>query len=192
MVRRAIFVLAATMLVSLAVPALPASAGGGCHDGVTTGAGDTVDLKDLCFFPTTLHVDPGNAVTFVNYDATTHNVTANGWGNFEGMQQGDTFRVTFAEAGIYPYACMYHPGMTGAIVVGNGTGAGNGEAVTVTSYDLPAPSPEAGLAEANPQAPETTGSSAVGWVAGGGIGLGLGVAAGLLLRRRPGSAPPAV
>jgi hypothetical protein len=33
------------------------------------------------------------------------------------MEQGDRFSVSFDEEGVYPFACTYHPGMTGAIVV---------------------------------------------------------------------------
>ena len=183
MVRRALFVLAATLLGGLAVPAQPALAGGGCHTGVTTGSGDTVEMVEACFTPTTLRIDAGDTVTFVNTDPLTHNIAATGWGNFDGMNQGDVFRATFSASGIYPYACMYHPGMTGAIVVGNGTGAGNGEAVTVAAFEPPVPSPEVAIA-AEPTIP-ATGSATVGWVAGGAIGLGIGLAAGFTVRRRP-------
>ena len=82
MARRTLFVLAATFLAALALPAV-AIAGGGCHDGATTGEGDIVEMKDACFRPSTLQIDPGDTVTFVNRDAMTHNVTAMGWGQFE-------------------------------------------------------------------------------------------------------------
>ncbi len=186
MARRTFLVLAAAVLGLVALPAASALAGGGCHTGdtgATTGTGDTVEMVGACFTPTTLRIDPGDTVTFVNTDPLTHNISATGWGNFDGMNQGDVFRATFSASGIYPYACMYHPGMTGAIVVGNGTGAGNGETVTVASYEPPTPSPEAAVAAADPPTPET-GSEALGWVAGGAIGLCIGLAAGLVARRR--------
>jgi plastocyanin len=185
MARRSLFVLAAGMLGSLLLPAPAAVAGGGCHGGATTGRGDTVEMRDACFTPSTLWIDPGDTVTFVNQDPLTHNISATGWGNFDVMNQGDLFRATFSAPGIYPYACMYHPGMTGAIVVGDGTGAGNGDAVTVAADQPSSPSLDAALAAAEPQAPLATGSSGVGWVAGGAIGLGLGLAAGFAVRRRP-------
>ena len=34
--------------------------------------------------------------------------------------------MSFDEAGTYPFACSYHPGMTGAIVVGDGKGVAGG------------------------------------------------------------------
>jgi len=30
----------------------------------------------------------------------------------------------FVRSGVYPYVCTYHPGMVGAVVVGDGTGLG--------------------------------------------------------------------
>lgn len=185
MARRTLFVLAATLFASLALPTVSAIAGGGCHDGATMGEGDTVEMKDACFRPSTLRIDPGDTVTFVNRDAMTHNVTAMGWGQFEDMNQGDAFRATFEESGVYAFACQYHPGMTGAIVVGDGIGAGNGESVTVASYRPPGASDSQVLAS-GPVSNEAS-SGSVGWVAGGAIGLALGLAGGLLVRRRGGA-----
>ena len=47
------------------------------------------------------------------------------------MLPGDTFTVSFDDAGIYPFSCSYHMGMSGAIVVGDGKGAGTGETISV-------------------------------------------------------------
>ncbi len=122
-----------TVVVLAAVVGMPgvASAGGGCHGGVTendaTGQEDaTIEMVDACFTATVTTVDPGAPVTFVNMDEFVHNVGGNQWGHFEDLHGGDTFRVSFDEAGTYPFACSYHPGMTGAIVVGDGKGAGSG------------------------------------------------------------------
>lgn len=187
MARRTMFVLAATFLAALALPAV-AIAGGGCHDGATTGEGDIVEMKDACFRPSTLKIDPGDTVTFVNRDAMTHNVTAMGWGQFEDMNRGDAYRATFEESGVYPYACQWHPGMTGAILVGDGTGAGGGEAVIsggVAPYQPPADQDAQVLASQ----PVSNGSStsAVGWIAGAAIGLAVGLGGGLIVRRRGGA-----
>lgn len=185
MARRTLFVLAATIL--LAALALPAVAGGGsCHLEPTTGSGDTVEMKDACFGPSALHVDPGDEVTFVNRDTHyTHNVSANGWGYLDDLDRGGAFQATFEESGVYPFACMYHPGMTGVIVVGDGMGAGNGEAVTVAPYRPPTDPESQALASG----PVSNGASTapVGWVAGGAIGLAVGLAGGLLVRRRGGA-----
>jgi plastocyanin len=151
----------------------PALAGGGCHAGLTEGEGDTVAMSKACFRPGILRVDPGAQIRFVNKDPLAHNVTANGWGFFEDMEEGDAFRATFGESGIYPFACTYHPGMTGAIVVGDGIGAGSGELVRVY---------EEASTTARPAS--STEGSGLGWLAAGAGGVLLGVGVMLLIRRR--------
>ncbi len=93
-----------------------ASAGGGCHSGVTEGYGTRIEMIDACFTPTTLFAEPGETITFVSRDADAHNMTANAWGHFDDMHEGERFTTSFKTDGIYAYACTYHPGMTGAIV----------------------------------------------------------------------------
>jgi plastocyanin len=172
-----LFVIAATVLAALAVPAIPASAGGGgCHGDATTGDGDTVEIADGCFGPTTLKVDPGDTVTFVNLDPYAHNVSAVGWGHLNDLNQGDSFQTTFAKAGVYPFACQYHPGMVGAIVVGNGKALAGGAPV-VSETDTGAE-----VAPASPTESSST-SATTGWLAGGAIGVAAGLAIGLIARR---------
>ena len=176
--------LAAAIVMGSTVWAVPASAGGGCHrERPTEGEGDTVTMSKLCFDPGVLRVDPGTEVRFVNKDPLTHNVTATGWGYFGDLNEGDAFRATFDEAGVYPFACTYHPGMTGAIVVGDGIGAGSGVTVGALS--------EASTASDERRAPATVtsgSSSALGWAVGGAGGFVLGGASALFLRRRRGAA----
>ncbi len=183
MARRTLAVLMIAVLGVILIPPTTVLAGGGCHDGATTGSGTEVDMIGACFTPTTLRISPGDTVKFVNRDDFVHMVGGIGWGHFEDLQAGDTFTTTFEQAGIYPYACIYHPGMTGAIVVGNGTGAGNGAAVTAAS---PAAAIQVQAVGAE------TDDARGGWLVAGGIGLVLGLAAGLLLRRRRAPAPDGV
>ncbi len=187
MLRRAAVVAAATLIPSLVLLPRPASAGAGCYAGPTQGTGDTVRLADMCPSPSILRIEPGTTVTFVNDDPMVHNVIGLGlqWGHPKDLQPGHAFTETFTKPGIYPYACWYHWGMVGAIVVGAGTGAGNG--ATVTEGTAPAASPVA-AALANEPAPERTGSNAVGWIVAGAVGLALGGLAGSTLRRRRESA----
>jgi plastocyanin len=133
--------LIAAVVMGSTIWTVPASAGGGCHqESLTEGDGDTVAMSEACFDPGVLRVDPGTEVTFVNQDPMTHNVSATGWGFFGEMNKGDTFQATFDDEGVFPFACTYHPGMTGAIVVGDGLGAGSG----VTSTSSPTTSSRAG------------------------------------------------
>jgi len=186
MTRRSAIVITVAFLTVLIVPAIPAGAGGGCHAGVTQGEGDTVELVDACFTPTTLQIQPGDTVTFVNKDPFTHNVIGSAWGHPEDLSQGEAFTATFDEPGVYPWACWYHPGMTGAIVVGDGTGVGNGESVSVASFGQPEPSPVIEVRTLTEQASSTP--TVTGWVAGTVIGVGIGLGIGVLVRRRTRSA----
>lgn len=177
MARRMLLVIAATALAASAVPAVPAFAGGGgCHGDATTGEGDTVEIADGCFGPTTLKVDPGDTVTFVNLDSYPHNVSARAWGHLDDLNEGDSFQTTFAEAGVYPFACQYHPAMVGAIVVGDETALAGGTPV-VSETD------SATELEAASSAEPSSSSATTGWVAGGAIGIAAGLAIGLIARR---------
>ena len=113
-------------LVALAlVPGVAgASGGGGCGGPVTDGAGAAVEIEDFCFGPTILRVAPGESVTFVNLDRSPHTVLgANAtWGGYDALKKGHEATYAFAEAGVFPYVCTWHPGMVGAIVVGDGAG----------------------------------------------------------------------
>jgi plastocyanin len=178
--------LVAGMVVAglLAPGAGPAQAGGGCHRALTQGEGDTVAMVKACFTPSILRVDPGTEVTFVNKDPIVHNVSANGWGQYEDMFEGDVFTATFGEEGVYPFACNYHAGMTGAVVVGDGTGAGSGASVMGPSALTEAQTAalDGGETVARRESAGST-SAAGGWIGGGFAGLILGAGLALVWRR---------
>ena len=103
-----------------------ASAGGGCHSAPTAVRGDTVEVADLCFVSTVLYVKPGTEVTWTNRDPIAHDVVGVGdtWGDpGRTLFRGDHLSYRFDEEGVFPYACWIHPGMVGAIVVGDGVGS---------------------------------------------------------------------
>lgn len=180
MLRRILLALAVSALAFVAP--VPAVAGGGCHEEPTSGTGDAVKMVGACFTPTTLEVEPGTTVSFVNHDPIPHNVSAAGWGRLEDLSEGDSFTATFAEAGIYPYACTYHPGMTGAIVVGGRaapTKTGEGDVTALGAAGA------AGSVHPLPAASASSGSGGP-WseLAAGAIGLAAGLALGWAVRRR--------
>jgi plastocyanin len=111
-----------------AVPAIPAGAsgGGGCGSAVSEAAGDNVAIRQFCFEPTVLVVPAGSEVSFTNEDPVPHNVLgANAtWGTFARMGEGKTRTYTFTEPGVYPFVCTWHPGMVGALLVGDRAGSG--------------------------------------------------------------------
>lgn len=141
-----------------------ASAGGGCHSGVTEGRGTRIEMVDACFTPTTLFAEAGEVITFVNRDDFAHNITANDWGRFDDLGLGDRYSTSFKTDGIYAYACTYHPGMSGSIVIGEGASGADVAAQPVAASAVP-----------------TSGGD--GWVAAGAIGLLVGAAAGAGLAR---------
>lgn len=107
-------------LLLLAVGGMPASAGGGgCFGPMTQGTGTTIELRQICFSPTVLAVQPGTTVTWINRDNLRHNVGGNFevWQTIETLESGQSFSRTFPVAGVFPYACTLHYGMTGAVVV---------------------------------------------------------------------------
>jgi hypothetical protein len=69
-----------------------------------------------------LYAEPGQAVTFSNLDPVRHNVLgANAtWGSFKTLREGQASEYSFDEPGVYPSVCAWHPGMVGAVVVGDG------------------------------------------------------------------------
>jgi plastocyanin len=121
--RLRLFLVLSVGLVFALLPAVPARAGGGCHVAQTMDvAGKHVDLKQLCFVQTVLRVKSGQPVTWTNSDSTGHTVTGVGgsWGSYDTILPGNSVTYRFSKAGIFPYFCLLHPGMVGAIVVGNG------------------------------------------------------------------------
>lgn len=100
--------------------------GGGCHEPFNDGSGTQVDLKGNCMITTVLHVQTGDIVTFTNRDEVQHTVTgANGsWGSAEPLGAQQSVTQTFTKNGVYPYFCYLHPGMVGAIVVGDASRPG--------------------------------------------------------------------
>lgn len=117
-----LLLLSAVVGVFVAVPSA-ASAGGGCHRTLDGGApaeatGNEVHLDRNCMSPAVLRTAAGSTVTFVNQDPVVHNIT---WpGVYEDLDPSEKFTHRFASPGTYPYACTLHPGMTGAVVVGDG------------------------------------------------------------------------
>jgi plastocyanin len=156
------------------VQASPVQAGGGCFGGATNGTGTTVEMTHMCFTPTVLRIKPGDSVTFINRDQMQHTVTGTAglFGSYDVMAPGASATHQFATNGVYAYACILHPGMTGAVVVGDGTGPGlaAGAAPVVVSH---AQAPAAAAKPAAPAAPQPPWALliAVALLAGAGLGF---------------------
>jgi plastocyanin len=146
--RRFLTLLALSAFASALLVVSPslAGAGGFCTSGAFTDmrsgtkAGATVVLANSCFTPTILRIDPGEEVTFTNSDSTVHMLGGvnNIFGNLHNeLTVGDSVRYTFRDEGVFPYLCILHPGMAGAIVVGDGEGKNVPKASIVESAVLP-------------------------------------------------------
>lgn len=93
--------------------------------GDTTGATDSggnraaqVVMRNTAFDPATVTVNAGDTVTWVNEDATKHDVVAdNGEFTSNLLDTGQAFSFTFSQAGTYRYHCSVHSGMNGTVIV---------------------------------------------------------------------------
>ena len=192
MSRRFMMILAALGLLALAWAAPPlVVAGDPCFHEMdnrpapTTGAIVQISLGDCVFLPTVSHVAVGTTVTWRNNSSQEHEVLgANlSWGaHGKLLAMGDQIGWTFEQPGIYPYSCMIHPGMTGAIVVGDGGSADAAGAPAGPAGDAAEPADAAPAATA-----ATTGSGVSGAVVvAGTVGVAFGLfgLAALAARRR--------
>jgi len=179
-----LFMLALAAAALIAVPAVT-FAGDPCFHAFdnrpapSNGATSQVVLGDCVFTPTVNHVPVGTTVIWKNASIQAHEIVGSNmtWGAHDKLlEPGDTIGWSFATAGVYAYSCMIHPGMSGAIVVGDASVAGAG------ADDVSAAS-STEAADADDEASGGgTAVAAVGIAAGaGGLGLGLLLAR---LRRR--------
>jgi plastocyanin len=207
MSRRVLF-LSATLGLLLAgsLASVPtALGGGGCHaelTGDSHGDGATSVVRmDVCSFePTVARVPVGAEVTFLNTAGFDHVVLGRGqtWGRGDNLRPGESLVQRFGEAGVFPYSCPLHPGMVGAIVVGDANTPPAAMGATVDEAGAPAAAIEAAAADdATPGEGAPTAAGPMDPIAVVGLGglagaavlaLGLGV---LAVRRRPGTDPAA-
>ena len=102
------------------------SAGDPCYHNfempkATTAAATTIALEPCAFTPTLTSVPIGATVTFKNPSQFTHLITGANqeWGSRDAeIAPGAAVTYTFDKAGVFPYACALHRGMSGVIVVG--------------------------------------------------------------------------
>jgi plastocyanin len=161
-----------------------ALAGGGCHQNVGAepqeGNATVVKIDGCTFAPAVTRVPIGAQVRFLNTSPQFHDVTGrNGeWGS-DTLQDGQSFSMRFAAAGLYPYSCSLHPGMAGVVIVGSPVAAA-APAPVADAADI------APVSATAPAAPTPTDNSPVPYLAAGGLGLlaGVGFGAAVVARRR--------
>ncbi|MDQ3937609.1 MAG: hypothetical protein M3253_02900, partial [Chloroflexota bacterium] len=148
--------------------------GGPQTEGASSGAA-TVGIRGCTFQPAILRVTGGSEVTFVNRDLTPHAVTGAGWGNAAVIEQGQSITHRFDEPGIQAYQCYLHPGMVGAIVVGDETSTA-GDSTAAVDSTAPVDSTAADAS------PDTASLALLG------LSAGVAFAAGVLIARPRGRA----
>jgi plastocyanin len=85
----------------------------------------SVAIEDFYFEPADAAIQPGDTITWVNEGNHPHTVTSDdGQFDSEVLNPGESFTVTFPEAGTFPYYCEIHPSMTGSVTVGAAGGGG--------------------------------------------------------------------
>lgn len=118
--RRVLLAVFAAALTFLALSA-PTAAGGCVNEArPTEGVSPEVRIDKCQFLSAVLRVPVGTTVTWTNADFLPHEVSGIGWGRTQSMLMfGDTYSHDFVEAGIYPYTCPLHPGMSAVVFVGD-------------------------------------------------------------------------
>jgi plastocyanin len=179
-----------------AMGAPAALAGGSCFAPSSSAAGVRVQISEICFHPTVLYVKPGARVTWANTESVDHTVTGLGgrWGTVEPLHQGQSITATFKKEGVYPYSCVIHYGMVGAVVVGTPS-ATQSTGTEASGLAQPTSEAVASPAAAQPAAPAkvvtVTRESGLGPVGVTGWVLfalaGIGLVATVVRRRRSGA-----
>jgi plastocyanin len=81
-------------------------------------APNSIEVKDFMFMPTTLSVNAGENVTWVNKDDEPHTVVSDtGLFRSAAMDTNESFSFKFDKPGTYHFTCSIHPRMVGTIVV---------------------------------------------------------------------------
>jgi plastocyanin len=192
-----------TLVGSLTVPVLlglglvvapRVSAGDPCYHGfdipaLTIGSDTQIKVAPCAFAPTVAHVPVGSTVTFYNGPDFVHLITGANqqWGSRDTeLQPGATVSYRFDRAGVFPYACALHRGMSGTIIVGDVATALAANTTTDGSSAEGAPGAD------SPKASNTsaaTPTSADNWIlaligAGTAAGTLLGASVAILVSRR--------
>lgn len=185
--RRMMVAVVLGLIVGAFWPSAPATAGGGggCHDQTLVDEkADQVKMADLCFYPTVARVEPGTEVTWFNGDHVEHMVLGPGWGAPDEVGLSGRTSFTFDEPGVFPYSCPIHPGMIGAVVVGDGVASIAGAGVSEGGVAA------APLTRTSNRAPAENGSGAFSILALGALVVaGAGSWAVFRHRRTPGRDP---
>ena len=77
----------------------------------------TVTLQQMKFGPLPATIRVGDTIEWANNDIFLHSATAKDKSFDVELKPKAHVRTTFRHAGTFPFACRYHPGMVGTVVV---------------------------------------------------------------------------
>jgi plastocyanin len=100
------------MLAGAAIAAVPV-----CALAAKAPAIYTVTIASMKFGPAPAKLHVGDTIEWVNDDIFVHSATATDKSFDVELKPKVHMWTTFHKAGTYPFACRYHPGMTGTLVV---------------------------------------------------------------------------
>jgi len=90
----------------------------GCTQQPVTPGENTVLIENLAFKPSSLTIENGTTVTWINNDGVDHTVVeGNELFSSGTLTNGQNFSYTFTTTGTYNYFCSIHPDMRGNIIV---------------------------------------------------------------------------
>lgn len=183
-------VAAAALMV--AGPPGQVEAGGGCHGSAAARLTDerttTVLASDCVFMPTVVRADAGEPVTWMNNDDFLHTFTgvAFSFGTYTEYSLGQSATYSFEKPGVYPYFCALHPGMVGAVIVGDVSASAAGAVDAAQLVSAQASGNQAADEAHSATAEDSgTGMMAIGLVVGAAVMLGGATLAFVRIRRSP-------
>ena len=78
----------------------------------------TVVIENMAFNPQTLTVKPGDRIVWINKDLFPHTATADAKAfDSHSIDANASWTLVAAKAGVYAYACAFHPTMKGTLTV---------------------------------------------------------------------------
>ena len=81
------------------------------------------DVEDICYIPSTIVVEKGKSVTWINGDSSFHSVTSGFYPEPSGLFDSghldpyESYTLSFDEYGVYDYFCTLHPWMKAQVIV---------------------------------------------------------------------------
>ena len=81
------------------------------------------DIENICYIPSTIVVEKGKSITWVNDDSSFHSVTSGFYGEPTGLFDSgyldpyQSYTLSFDEFGTYDYFCTLHPWMKAQVIV---------------------------------------------------------------------------